>query len=203
MITQTKISQSELSPSKVKNILLDGNQRFVKNNKLERDLNQQVSITSEGQYPFAAVLSCIDSRVPVELIFDLGIGDIFSVRVAGNIVNEDVLGSLEYSCKVAGSKIVVVLGHTKCGAVTAACKNVELGNITKLLDKIQPAVTAVKESSNEDIVNQIEAVAKKNVSLSIERIREESPILAKMENNNEIEIIGAIYDVNSGLVDFF
>jgi len=203
MITQTKISQRELSPSQIKTILVEGNQRFITNHKVERDLNKQVSITSAGQFPFAAVLSCIDSRVPVELVFDLGIGDIFSVRVAGNIVNEDVLGSLEYSCKVAGSKIIVVLGHTKCGAVTAACKNVELGNITKLLDKIQPAVTAVKESSSEDIINQIEEVAKKNVNFSIDRIRKESPILAEMENNNEIEIIGAIYDVNSGLVDFF
>jgi carbonic anhydrase len=160
----------------------------------------QVEKTGGGQFPFAALLSCIDSRVPAELVFDQGIGDIFNVRVAGNIVNEDVLGSLEYSCKVAGSKLVLVLGHTRCGAVTSACKHVELGNITPLLDKIQPAVGSVVKG---DLTPEIiEEVAVKNVENSIEQIRKDSPILKEMEDNGEIVIAGAIYDVVSGGVEF-
>lgn len=199
MSTQTKDSQEKLSPKDVYNILVEGNKRFVKNNKTDRDLNAQVLQTSAGQYPYAAILSCIDSRVPVELVFDQGIGDVFSARVAGNIVNEDVLGSLEYSCKVAGSKLIVVMGHTKCGAVTAACKQVELGNITALLNKIQPAVNAVNKEVTSD---SIEETAIVNVQLTIERIRKESPILAEMETNGEIEIVGASYDVATGKVTF-
>ena len=133
-----KETQSQITPESALEILLDGNKRFLDNNFIDRDYSSQVNDTSSGQFPFAAVLSCIDSRVPVELIFDQGIGDIFSARVAGNIVNEDMLGSIEYACKVAGSKLILVLGHSKCGAVTAACKNVELGNITALLSKIKP-----------------------------------------------------------------
>ena len=202
MQTQTKVIQENLTPKDAYNILVEGNKRFVQNLRVQRDLPKQVSETSKGQYPFAVVLSCIDSRVPVELVFDLGIGDIFSTRVAGNIVNEDVLGSMEYACKVAGSKMVVVLGHSKCGAVTAACKNVKLGNITPLLKKIEPAVNAIKENDEEMNEASIEAVAVQNVKLSIERIRNESPILAEMEKSGEIEIVGAIYDVASGKVDF-
>lgn len=174
METFTKEIQDIINPSKALELLKAGNGRFVKSDKIDRDLNAQVNQTSAGQYPFAVVLSCIDSRVPAELVFDQGIGDIFSVRVAGNIVNEDVLGSMEYSCKVAGSKIVVVMGHTKCGAVTSACKHVELGNITALLDKIQPAVAEI-ESGNEMNQEDIEKVAVLNVQKSIERIRNESP----------------------------
>ena len=144
MNTQTKITQDNLTANDAHTILVEGNNRFVQNLKALRNLKEQVFQTSEGQYPFAVILSCIDSRVPTELVFDQGIGDIFSVRVAGNIINEDVLGSMEYACKVAGSKIVVVMGHTKCGAVTAACNHVELGNITPLLQKIKPAVVAVE-----------------------------------------------------------
>jgi len=205
MKTQTKIIQDNLTPKDAHNILVDGNIRFAQNLKAQRNLQDQVFETSKGQYPFAVVLSCIDSRVPAELVFDQGIGDIFSVRVAGNIVNKDVLGSMEYACKVAGSKIVVVMGHTKCGAVTAACKHVELGNITHLLNKIQPAVTAVEvnlEGKGEMSENAIEDVAILNVELSIDRIRKESPILAEMEQNNEIEIVGSIYDVSTGKVEF-
>jgi carbonic anhydrase len=199
MKTQTKEIQEHLTPKIAHTILAEGNKRFVQNLKAQRDLKQQVLDTSHGQYPFAVILSCIDSRVPAELVFDQGIGDIFSVRVAGNVINQDVLGSIEYGCKVAGSKIVVVLGHTKCGAVTAACKHVELGNITALLSKIQPAVKAVgKEATPE----AIEETAIMNVKLSIDRIRVESPILAEMEKNEEIEIVGASYDVNSGEVIF-
>ena len=195
----TKETQEKITPQQALSMLEEGNKRFVQNSKTARDLNEQVSDTSQGQYPFAVVLSCIDSRVPAEIVFDQGIGDIFSARVAGNIINEDVLGSIEYGCKVAGSKIVVVLGHTKCGAVTAACKHVELGNITALLDKIQPAVQAVpKEVTPESI----EETAIVNVQLSIERIRKESPILAEMESNGEIKIVGASYDVANGKVRF-
>jgi len=200
MKTQTKITQDSLSPQDAFNILVEGNKRFTQNLKADRDLPAQVSETSAGQYPFAVVLSCIDSRVPVELVFDQGIGDVFSARVAGNIINEDVLGSMEYSCKVAGSKLVVVMGHSKCGAVTAACKHIELGNITVLLDKIQPAVNAVDEEMSDA---KVEKVAAMNVKLSIERIRKESPILSEMEKNGEIEIVGAMYNVTDGTVTFY
>jgi len=206
MKTQTKNTQDNLSPKDAHGILVEGNKRFTGNLKAQRNLQDQVNETSKGQYPFAVILSCIDSRVPAELVFDQGIGDIFSVRVAGNIVNEDVLGSIEYACKVAGSKIVVVMGHSKCGAVTAACKNVELGNITPLLNKIKPAVNAVKvnsENVSEMSSTAIEEVAVLNVELSIDRIRKESPILAEMEKKNEIEIVGALYDVSTGKVEFF
>ncbi|MFC2110723.1 carbonic anhydrase family protein [Bacteroidota bacterium] len=199
MKTQTKETQQNLTPQIAHNILVEGNKRFVQNLKTQRDLKQQVLDTSNGQFPFAVVLSCIDSRVPAELVFDQGIGDIFSVRVAGNIINEDVLGSIEYGCKVAGSKIVVVLGHTKCGAVTAACQHVELGNITALLEKIQPAVKKVNKAVTPE---SIEETAIVNVELSIERIRKESSILAEMEKNGEIEIVGASYNVTSGEVEF-
>ena len=203
MNTQTKETQAALSPKDAYHILVEGNKRFVQNVKAQRDLKSQVLETSQGQFPHAVILGCIDSRVPMELIFDQGVGDIFSVRVAGNIVNEDVLGSIEYSCKVAGSKIVVVLGHTKCGAVTAACKGVELGNITALLQKIKPAVDAVEKEGNEVTSDYVENVAKLNVHFSIKQIREESPILAEMEKGGEIKIIGAIYSVSSGKVEFF
>jgi len=202
MKTQTKASQDKLTPKKALNLLVKGNKRFVKNTRVNRNLIKQVNKISKGQYPFAAVLSCIDSRVPVELLFDQGIGDIFSARVAGNIINEDILGSLEYSCKVAGSKVIVVLGHTKCGAVTAACKNVELGNITALLDKIQPAVKEIIGKG--EVTNEaIEKVSNLNVKYSIENIRQNSPILAEMEKKGEISIIGASYNVSNGKVVFF
>jgi len=200
MKTQTKIIQDSLSPKDAFNILVEGNKRFTANVKADRNLQTQVSETSTGQYPFAVVLSCIDSRVPVELVFDQGIGDVFSTRVAGNIINEDVLGSMEYSCKVAGSKLVVVMGHSKCGAVTAACKHVELGNITALLDKIQPAVEAIDEEMSDA---KVEKVAAMNVQLSIERIRKESSILAELEAEGKIEIVGAMYNVSTGKVDFY
>ncbi len=200
METLTKEIQASIRPKDAVTRLKEGNQRFLKNKKTERDLLTQVEKTGSGQFPFAALLSCIDSRVPAELVFDQGIGDIFNVRVAGNIVNEDILGSLEYSCKVAGSKLVLVLGHTRCGAVTSACKHVELGNITPLLDKIQPAVGSVVKG---DLTPElIEEVAVKNVENSIEQIRKDSPILKEMEDNGEIVIAGAIYDVVSGAVEF-
>ena len=203
MRTQTKETQENLTPKLAHDILVQGNNRFVENLKAQRNLKDQVFETSKGQYPFAVILSCIDSRVPAEIVFDQGIGDIFSVRVAGNIVNEDILGSMEYACKVAGSKIVVVMGHTKCGAVTSAFQGVELGNITPLLEKIKPAVNSIKKDDTALTNEQIEEVGAINVNLSIEKIREESPILAEMEKNEEIEIVGATYDVHTGKVTFF
>ena len=202
MRTQTKDTQEILTPKLSLNILVEGNKRFVQNIKAQRNLQDQVDETSKGQYPFAVILSCIDSRVPVELILDQGIGDIFSARVAGNIVNEDILGSMEYACKVAGSKIVVVMGHTKCGAVASGCKNIELGNITHLLSKIKPAVDSIRKNKNEMTDIQIEEAGKLNVQLSIARIRKESPILSEMEEKGEIEIVGASYDVATGKVKF-
>jgi len=200
METLTKEIQAGIRPNDALSRLKEGNKRFLENKKAKRDLLTQVEKTGSGQFPFAALLSCIDSRVPAELVFDQGIGDIFNVRVAGNIVNEDILGSLEYSCKVAGSKLVLVLGHTRCGAVTSACMHVELGNITPLLDKIQPAVGSVVKG---DLTPElIEEVAVKNVENSIEQIRKDSPILKEMEDNGDIVIAGAIYDVVSGAVEF-
>lgn len=202
MRTHTEFTQKNLKPDDAFLILKEGNQRFVQNLKAMRDLKQQVLETSQGQFPFAAILSCIDSRVPTELVFDQGIGDIFSIRVAGNIVNVDILGSLEYSCKVAGSKLIVVLGHTKCGAVTSACKGIELGNITALLSKIKPAVAASKKEGEKVSDESIERTTTINIINSIKEIREKSPILKKMEENGEIKIVGANYDVSTGKVAF-
>jgi len=197
----TKVKQEQITPADALNRLVEGNKRFTQNAQVQRDLQEQIVDTSQGQYPFAAILSCIDSRVPAEIVFDQGIGDVFSARVAGNIVNEDMLGSIEYACKVAGSKLVVVMGHTKCGAVTAACKNVELGNITALLSKIKPAVEKCSKGVEMD-AEAIEEVAIQNVLLSIDNIRKESPILAEMEKEAQIKIVGAIYNVASGAVAF-
>lgn len=175
--------------------LKEGNRRFVAGNMLQRNLSQQVQETSGDQFPFAAVLGCIDSRAPAEHIFDQGIGDIFSTRVAGNIVNTDVLGSLEYACKVAGAKLVLVLGHTACGAVYAACNHIELGHLTTLLEKIKPAVTAFSDPHL-----QTDRVAEHNVKHSVGQIRLQSPILAQMEDKGELMIRGAMYDVSTGEV---
>lgn len=202
MTTQTKEIQNSLTPTSALQILKEGNERFVNGEREARNYKEQVTASSSGQFPFAAVLSCIDSRVPVELLFDQGIGDLFSARVAGNIINEDILGSLEYSCKVAGSKLVVVLGHSKCGAVTAACKNVELGNITPMLAKVKPAVNQIISDPSDVSEAAIEEVATLNVQLSIDRIRKESPILNEMEQNGEIKIMGAMYDVANGVVSY-
>ena len=207
MKAQTKESQMALSHDQIIDILKKGNDRFVENQKLNRNLQQQIEETSGGQFPFATVLSCIDSRIPVETIFDMGIGDLFSVRIAGNFVNDDILGSMEFACKLAGSKVLVVLGHTSCGAVKGACDGAELGKLTGMLDKIKPAVKAVTDpveaslrtSANVDFVNK---VAVKNVSFSIDDIRSGSEVLSEMEDNNEIQIVGAMYDVASGKVTF-
>lgn len=205
MITQTKETQAALNPNTALELLKEGNKRFVEQNQADRNLLAQVAETTTGQYPFATILSCIDSRVSAELIFDQGVGDIFSARVAGNIVNADILGSMEFACKLAGTKIIVVLGHTSCGAVKGACDDAKMGNLTELLSKIRPAVNAVSEpsdagqrtSKNLDFVN---SVAEKNVKMTIDNIRKQSPVLKEMEDNGEILIVGGMYDISNGKV---
>ena len=206
MRTHNKESQSTITPSMAVEILKDGNKRFVSNLKFNRNLLQQVNETRDGQWPFAVVLSCIDSRTSAELIFDQGLGDIFSVRIAGNIVNEDILGSMEFACKVAGSKFIVVLGHTKCGAVKGACDNVEMGNLTTLLSKLQPAVeeeTITKKDRSSKNSEFVENVASINVRRAVNEIMLRSPILNEMIQNGEIGICGAMYNVETGVVDFY
>jgi len=202
----TKEMQAAITPELAIEILEKGNKRFISNLKVNRDLLQQVNETSDGQHPFAVVLSCIDSRTSAELIFDQGLGDIFSVRIAGNIINEDILGSMEFSCKVAGAKIIVVLGHTRCGAIKGACEGVKLGNLTSLLSKIKPAIDAVKNKNSNIDENPrefIENVAALNVELAIQQIQRDSSTLNKMIEDGEIAIIGGIYDVKSGKADLF
>ncbi|MDB0011020.1 carbonic anhydrase family protein [Flavobacteriales bacterium] len=199
MSTLTKEIQDSISPNRAVEMLKEGNQRFLDKNEQDRDLHLQVSQTSSGQFPYAVVLSCIDSRVPVELVLDQGVGDVFSARVAGNIINEDILGSIEYACGVAGSKAILVLGHTKCGAVTAACKGVELGNITALLSKVKPAIANIKQRDGEV---EVEEVTKANVHQSIKEIREKSSILADLETEGKIKIVGAVYHVEDGRVSY-
>lgn len=205
MRTQTKETQTSLTPDKALAILKDGNERFINNLKANRNLLQQVNETSAGQFPFATILSCIDSRTSAELIFDQGLGDVFSIRVAGNILNEDILGSMEFATKIAGTKIIVVLGHTKCGAIVGACNHVELGNLTTLLNKIQPAIdheTTTKENRNGSNAEFVKNVTALNVKLTIDRIRKESPVVAELEKEGKIKIIGAMYDVETGKVTF-
>jgi carbonic anhydrase len=186
--------------------LKEGNERFVNNLKYNRDLLKQVNETRDGQWPFAVVLSCIDSRTSAELIFDQGLGDVFSVRIAGNIINEDILGSMEFACKVAGSKFILVLGHSKCGAVKGACDHVEMGNLTALLSKLQPAVNAeTKTTENRNSSNSVfvEGVAALNVRHTVAEILARSPILKEMIDSGAIGIAGAMYNVETGTVDFY
>jgi carbonic anhydrase len=206
MKTITKEMQNTISPSMALDILKEGNKRFVNNLKINRNLLQQANDTSDGQHPFAVILSCIDSRTSAELIFDQGLGDVFSVRIAGNIVNEDILGSMEFGCKVAGAKIIVVLGHTKCGAIKGACDNVELGNLTSLIAKIKPAVDQEMITSNNRTSSNasfVENVAELNVSLSVKNILLKSPIIAEMVKNDQIGIVGGVHDISTGEVKFF
>lgn len=203
MRTHTRETQDSLTPDMAIQILKEGNERFINNLKANRNLLQQVNDTSTGQFPFAAILSCIDSRTSAELIFDQGLGDVFSIRIAGNVLNEDILGSMEFACKVAGSKLIVVLGHTKCGAIVGACNQVELGNLTTLLNKVKPAIEHENETianrtgSNPDFVKNVTAL---NVQLTIDRIRKESSILAELEAAGKIKIVGGMYDVETGQV---
>ena len=206
MKTLTKELQAAITPAMALGLLKEGNKRFVNNLKVNRNLLQQANETSDGQHPFAVILSCIDSRTSVELIFDQGLGDVFSVRIAGNIINEDILGSMEFGCKVAGSKIIVVLGHTKCGAVKGACDHLEMGNLTALLSKIQPAVYDEKtetENRNSDNDAFVEKVATINVKRTVHAILERSPILKGMIEAGEIGIVGGNHDIKTGEVSFY
>lgn len=206
MKTLTKEMQAAIEPSMALELLKEGNKRFVNNLKVNRNLLQQANETSDGQHPFAVILSCIDSRTSAELIFDQGLGDIFSVRIAGNIINEDILGSMEFGCKVAGSKIIVVLGHTKCGAVKGACDHVEMGNLTALLTKIRPAVdeeTLTKEKRNSSNSVFVENVAEINIKRTVRSITERSPILKEMIESDAIGIVGGIHDIATGIVTFY
>ncbi|WP_209331474.1 carbonic anhydrase family protein [Lunatimonas salinarum] len=206
MKAHDKKSQSSLTPQDALDYLKEGNHRFINNLRANRNLLQMVNETSDGQWPFAVILSCIDSRTAAELVFDQGLGDVFSVRVAGNVVNEDVLGSMEYAVKYAGSKLIVVLGHTKCGAVTAACSKVKDGNITALMHKIKPAIdkeVSVKENRDGKNSEFVEKVANLNVLHALEEIRDRSEIIEQMEKEGKILIVGGIYDVETGVVEFF
>lgn len=206
MKTLTKEMQDAISPSMALTLLEEGNKRFVNNLKANRNLLQQANETSDGQHPFAVILSCIDSRTSAELIFDQGLGDVFSVRIAGNIINEDILGSMEFACKVAGSKIIVVLGHTKCGAVKGACDHVEMGNLTALLTKIRPAVDDeldTKENRNSKNSDFVENVASINVKRSVKSIMERSTILKEMIESGQIGIIGGMHDITTGEVVYY
>lgn len=205
MITQTKETQAKITPQKAKEILLEGNQRFVNGQRTERNYLQQVKETAGGQAPYAVVLSCIDSRTPSELIFDQGFGDIFNARIAGNIVNEDILGSMEFACKLAGSKLIVVLGHTSCGAVKGACDHAELGNLSGLLHKITPTVDNIQYQGDKSSKNKefVEMVAEKNVLNVLKEIKQKSPVLQEMIDNGEIGLVGGMYHVETGVVEFY
>lgn len=206
MKTLTKEMQAAIAPSMALELLKDGNKRFVNNLKVNRNLLQQANETSDGQHPFAVILSCIDSRTSAELIFDQGLGDVFSVRIAGNIINEDILGSMEFGCKVAGSKIIVVLGHTKCGAVKGACDHVEMGNLTALLTKIRPAVddeNSVIENRNSGNAEFVEKVSTINVKRTVDAIMQRSPILKEMIEAGQIGIVGGTHDITTGEVTFY
>jgi len=202
----TAETQATLTPMEVIQLLKDGNERFVNDEAVERNFMEQVQQTAEGQYPMAAILGCIDSRVPHEIVFDKGVGDIFSARVAGNFVNTDILGSLEFAVAAAGSRVIVVLGHTECGAVKGACDNVELGNLTSTLANIAPAIYSVEDvegprtSANKDFV---QAVAHENVDLTVQNIVDRSPVLRGLVESGDLIVIGAMHDVATGEVEFF
>jgi len=204
MITLTKEKRDKLTPKEAIDYLKEGNNRFVTNLKINRNLLQQVNDTSDGQYPFAFILSCIDSRTSAELIFDQGLGDIFSCRIAGNILNEDILGSMEFACKVAGAKLIMILGHTECGAIKGACDHIKMGNLTKLLKKIKPAVKIAKSSKNkhqhENIVDQVSSL---NVIEVMKQIPKKSKIIQDLIKKNKIALVGGMYNVSSGKVDFY
>lgn len=201
-VTQTAETQAEMTPAKALEMLMAGNDRFVSGGMLERDLSEQVSITGSGQYPHSVVLSCIDSRVPPEIVFDQGLGDIFSPRIAGNFVNTDILGSMEFATAAAGSKLIVVLGHTECGAVKGACDNVELGNLTQTLSNIAPAVyaTEIEGARNSSNGAFVDAVAHNNVSMTVQNILDRSAVIRGQVEAGEVMVVGAMYNVATGVV---
>ena len=202
MRTQTKEMQAALTPHRALELLRDGNARFQANLKVNRNLLEQVNTTADGQYPFAVILSCIDSRTSAELIFDQGLGDIFSVRVAGNVLSDDVLGSMEFACKLAGSKLIVVLGHSACGAVKGAVDGVKLGKLTGLLRKIQPSVELTEKSAALPRDEFVQRVAEKNVEHVVQEVRERSEVLDAMIAEGQVGIVGAMYSVQWGTIEF-
>ena len=201
----TKEQQEKTSPDDALQMLKDGNQRFVSGNTIDRNSSSEVKNSSTGQYPYAVLLSCMDSRVATETVFDQGIGDIFINRVAGNISNKDIIGGMEYGCAVVGSKLILVLGHTECGAVKGAIDGAELGNLTGLLNKIDPAVSATKYDGDRTSKDKkfVELVTEENVRLAVEDIRKNSPVLKGMEDEGKIKIVGGMYNVATGEVTFF
>jgi carbonic anhydrase len=203
MRTLTREIQQNLSPSQALDLLKNGNKRFVDNLKVNRNLLQQVNETSDGQHPFAVIISCMDSRTSPELIFDQGLGDVFSIRIAGNVINEDILGSAEFGCKAVGSKVILVLGHTNCGAIKGAVDNVELGHLHFITHKIKRCLPALKSShpglEREALCSE---VMKENVHQGIRDLKHSSSILAEMVYQNEIRIVGGIYDISTGIVEF-
>ena len=206
MWLHTKESQEKITPEIALRYLKEGNQKFLNNLKINRNLLQQANQTSKAQFPFAKILSCIDSKISAELIFDQGLGDIFSIRIAGNIINEDILGSMEYACKIANSKLIVVLCHTKCGAIVSACNDFEMGHLTNLLNKVRPAIEEEKKTLlerngyNFSFVNNVSA---NNIKLTIQQIRSRSELLYDLETRKKINIVGALYDIEKGVVKFY
>jgi carbonic anhydrase len=206
MRTLTKQLQTQITPDDALRLLKEGNKRFVNNLKINRNLLQQVNETADGQYPFAFILSCIDSRTSAELIFDQGLGDIFSCRIAGNILNSDILGSMEFACKIAGSKVIAVLGHTRCGAIKGACDDVNIGNLASLLEKVRPAIEAETMTTKDRRSNNavfVENVAELNVHQTLKQIPVQSTILAGLIKSGQVALIGAMYNVETGVVEFY
>ena len=206
MRTHSKDTQESITPDLAFQILIDGNDRFVNNLKAHRNLLEQVNETKEGQFPIATILSCIDSRTSAELIFDQGLGDIFSIRIAGNILNDDILGSMEFATKIMGTKIILVLGHTRCGAIVGACDNIKFGKLKTLLDKVQPAIalesktTSNRNGNNEQFVNNVTEI---NVHLIMQKIQDDSDIIRELLEQGQLKIVGGVYDVETGKVTFF
>lgn len=203
MRTQTRISQANLTPATALGLLKQGNVRFRENLRAHRDLLEQVNVTAEGQFPFAVILSCIDSRASAELIFDQGLGDIFSVRIAGNVANDDILGSMEFACALAGAKLLVVLGHTSCGAVRGACSGVEMGHLSSLLSKIRPSVEQVRKNEALEGDEFVQRVAERNVRAVVRQIRERSHVLDSMIAEGKVGIVGGMYSLATGAVEFY
>lgn len=205
IVAQTRDTQAAITPAIALQMLKDGNARFTSGGMTKRDLRKQVKVTGSGQYPFASIVGCMDSRAAPELVFDQGIGDIFSLRIAGNFANDDIIGSLEYGSRVAGAKLIVVLGHSDCGAIKGTCDGVQLGNLTGALAKIKPAVDAVPDDGaprNSKNYAFVQKVADMNVRLAVKQIRDKSPVLREMVGKGEIAIVGAMLDVKTGKVTF-
>lgn len=205
-VTQTKESQAAMTPKQALDLLKAGNERFVEGRLLNRDLREQAKVTSLGQFPYAVILSCQDSRTSSEILFDLNKGDAFSIRIAGNVINEDVLGGMEFGVKLTGAKLIAVIGHNECGAIKGAVDNAQLGNLTALLSKIRPAIKAIPpgvQPANSKNKTYVEMVAKENVLLAMRQIRERSPVLKEMIDSGQVRVVGGMFDLETGKVTFF